>query len=210
MHGTVLGQQNTLISGDAPGVVAEYVEQKTAVPMLYINGAAGNLAPIDPVQPDLRSGRLKQFRAQIKERILEANRADLNTTAEVRLASRAIAVETPMKKGLRPPAELKDYFTAPSGGTGLVQPVRFLRINQDIAIRAGPLELFCEIAIALRGRSPFPHTLCFGYANGWLGCLPAPAALPSGGYEPRVSPDTAQAEADLIRGVVGCLHGWKR
>jgi hypothetical protein len=41
MHGTVLGPQNLLISGDAPGIVADYVEQKLGAPMLYINGAAG-------------------------------------------------------------------------------------------------------------------------------------------------------------------------
>jgi hypothetical protein len=211
MHGTVLGQQNTLISGDAQGIVAEYVEQKTGAPMLYINGAAGNLAPVYTVQPDPRSGRLRQFRTLLGERILEASRAIMSTTAEVKLATGAITVETPMKKGLTPPAELKEYFPAASGGAGIVRlPVRFLRINNDIAIWAAPLELFCEIAMAVRERSPFPHTLYFGYANGWLGYLLTAAELPLGGYEPRVSPYTAQAEDDLIRGVVGYLHGWRR
>src|SRR5690606_575549 len=46
MHGTVFGPQNTLISGDAPGAVSDYVEQKIGVPLLFINGAAGNIAPI--------------------------------------------------------------------------------------------------------------------------------------------------------------------
>ena len=43
MHGTALGQENTLISGDAPGTVAAYVEEKLGAPMLFINGAAGML-----------------------------------------------------------------------------------------------------------------------------------------------------------------------
>ncbi len=46
MHGTVLGGENTVITGDAPGIVADYVEEKLGAPMLYINGAAGNQAPI--------------------------------------------------------------------------------------------------------------------------------------------------------------------
>ncbi len=41
MHGTVLGGANLEISGDAPGVVSEYVESKTGVPLLYINGQRG-------------------------------------------------------------------------------------------------------------------------------------------------------------------------
>ena len=40
---TVLSGKNTLITGDAPGIVADYVEQKLGAPLLYINGAAGKL-----------------------------------------------------------------------------------------------------------------------------------------------------------------------
>lgn len=32
---------NTLISGDVPGIIAEYVERKVGAPMLFINGAEG-------------------------------------------------------------------------------------------------------------------------------------------------------------------------
>ena len=41
MHGTVLGPNNKLISGDGPGAGADYVEGKLGAPMLYIQGAAG-------------------------------------------------------------------------------------------------------------------------------------------------------------------------
>src|SRR6202022_1258204 len=46
MHGTVMSGANLEISGDAPGVAAAYVEQKIGAPVLYVNGAAGNMAPI--------------------------------------------------------------------------------------------------------------------------------------------------------------------
>ncbi len=210
MHGTVLGQQNTLISGDAQGIVAEYVEQKLGAPMLYINGAAGDLAPIYSVQPDPRSGRLKQFRALLGEPILAASREILATTDEVKLALGSITVETPLKQGLIPPAGLESYFSTAAAGAGVVRlPVRFLRINNDIAVWAAPLELFCAIALAVREKSPFSHTLYFGYANGWLGYLLTAAELPNGGYEPRVSPYTARAESDLTRAVLAYLEGWK-
>ena len=50
-------------------------------------------------------------------------------------------------------------------------PVRFLKINEDIAIWSAPVELFCEISNEIRDRSPFPYTFYFGYTNGWLGYL---------------------------------------
>src|SRR5436190_14345742 len=55
IHGTVLSGKNELISGDAPGVVAAYVEQKLGAPVLFINGAAGDTAPIYSVYPDAKS-----------------------------------------------------------------------------------------------------------------------------------------------------------
>jgi hypothetical protein len=206
MHGTVLGQANTLISGDAPGIVSEYVEQKTGAPMLYINGAAGNLAPIYTVYDNPRAGHLKEFRALLGEPILAANRALRATTADVTLETAALTVETPLKPGLKPVPELKDYILPDAGLVRL--PVRFLKINRDIAIWAAPLELFCEIAMEVRDRSPFPNTLYFGYSNGWLGYLLTAAEINYGGYELRVSPYTPSAESGLKQAVLARLHAW--
>ena len=58
MHGTALGPPNKLISGDAQGTVAAYVEQKLGAPMLYINGAAGNMAPIYTVQDNFQAAHI--------------------------------------------------------------------------------------------------------------------------------------------------------
>lgn len=211
IHGTVLGGQNLQISGDAPGVVSEYVEQKAGAPMLFINGAAGNLAPIYSVYPDFKSGRLSQFRVLLGDRILETNRRLNSTTGTVTMHASAITVETPRKPGLNWPADLAAYTrTAGTGGELVRLPVRFLRINNDIAIWAAPLELFCEIAMEVRNRSPYENTFYFGYTNGWLGYLLTAEELKYGGYEPRVSPYTAQAEADLTEAVTSALQGMRK
>ena len=198
IHGTVLGGQNLLISGDAPGIVSEYVERKTGAPLLFINGAAGDQAPIYSVYPDFKSGKLSQFRVLLGDRILEANRQLKTTTAAVRLSAAGAVVETNRRAGLTFPDELKAY--APADKVHL--PVRFLRINKDIAIWSAPIELFCEVAIGIREKSKVKNTLYFGYTNGWLGYLLTPKELKNGGYEPRVSPYTDQAAGDLTRTVL--------
>jgi len=68
MHGTVMSGQNLKISGDAPGVVAAYVEEQIGGTVLYVNGAAGNIAPIYSVYPDPSSGHLSQFRVLLGDR----------------------------------------------------------------------------------------------------------------------------------------------
>src|SRR5207245_3008291 len=100
MHGTVLGGENTKISGDAPGVVAEYVEQQIGAPMLFINGAAGNLAPIYTVYPDFQSGHLSQFRVLLGDKILEANRSIGSTTSNVSLSLAEEIIESTRKTGM--------------------------------------------------------------------------------------------------------------
>jgi neutral ceramidase len=87
--------------------------------------------------------------------------------------------------------------------------VRFLKVN-DTLIWSAPVELFCEISIAVRNQSPFAHTFYFGYANGWLGYLPTKAAFEEGGYEPKTSPFTERAEADLLASVLTYVQGIPR
>ena len=211
MHGTVLGDENKIISGDAPGIVADYVEEKLGAPMLYINGAAGNMAPIYTVYPDFESGHLSQFRALLGDKIIAANHLMGPTTSDVRLTLGETTVETPRKADMGWAQDLGKYTRTTSGGENLVLlPVRFLRINNDIAIWSAPIELFCEIAMQIRSLSPFPYTFYFGYSNGWLAYLPTKAEFAYGGYEPKTSPFTDQAEGDLTRAVVTYLQGQVR
>jgi neutral/alkaline ceramidase-like enzyme len=211
MHGTALGGANTLITGDAPGIVAAYVEEKLGAPMLYINGAAGNLAPIYTVCPDFESAHLGQFRAMLGDKIIAANDRIGRTTSEVRLAAGEQIVETPRKPNMGWAPDLEKYLRQTDAGETVIRlPIRFLRVNDDVAIWAAPLELFCEIALRVRSLSPFPYTFYFGYSNGWLGYMPSAAEFPYGGYEPATSPYTPKAEDDVVRTVVGYLQGSTR
>ena len=209
IHGTVLGAQNTLVSGDAPGIVAEYVEQKIGAPVLFVNGAAGNLAPIYSVYPTPRAGHLGQFRVLLGDRIIEANKKIVSGTMEVVLESGATTLETPRKPELGWPKELSKFNRTASDGTHYVRmPVRFLKINNNIGIWSAPLELFCEISNDIRDRSPFQFTFYYGYTNGWLGYMPTKEEWQYGGYEvERVSPFTPQAGDDLKASVLGYFGG---
>jgi len=167
-----------------------------------VNGAAGNLAPIYSVYPDARSGHLSQFRVLLGDRILAALKAMGPAAADVTLWSGEKSVATPRKPELTWPEELKQYGDGPA----VLLPVRFLRIN-DMLAWAAPVELFCEIAIAVRNQSPFPQTFFFGYTNGWLGYLPTAQGFAEGGYEPRTSVFTPQVEADVTQAVVAFAQG---
>jgi neutral ceramidase len=208
IHGTVMGGGNLLISGDAPGVVANYVEEKLGVPLLFINGATGNLAPIYSVYPDARSGRLNQFRKLLGDKILFAQEKICTFEDDVSLKVGELIFETPLKEGLVWPKDLDRYIRRQVNGPSLVRvPVRFLNINEEIGIWGSPLELFCEIANEVREASPFPYTFFYGYTNGWLGYLVTDEELNYGGYEPSVSPFRPNAANDFQDAVKSYLQG---
>ncbi|MGA2579595.1 MAG: neutral/alkaline non-lysosomal ceramidase N-terminal domain-containing protein [Bryobacteraceae bacterium] len=208
MHGTALGPQNTLISGDAPGTVANYVEEKLGAPMLYVNGAAGNLAPIYTVQEDFRAAHITEFNVLLGDRILNANRSLAPAKAEVSIREGERFVETPRRKGFGWDASLGNYLQADKGESGAIRfPIRFAIINDELALWSAPVELFCEISMHLRGRSPYPHTFYFGYANGWLGYLATKQAFSEGGYETETNPFTERVEEDLTKTVLTYLEG---
>jgi len=210
MHGTVLGGSWMEISGDAPGIVAEYVEEKAGAPMLYINGAAGNIAPIYSVYRDPKSGHLTQFNVMLGDRILAANRGLAAGTGEVALWSGEKWVETPRKKGLDWTEELSGYARTNPDGSPLVRlPLRFWRIN-GTAIWSAPVEMFCEISMEVRNRSPFANTFYFGYTNGWMGYLPTKEGFAEGGYEPATSVFSDRVQQDVTEAAVTYLQGMPR
>jgi neutral ceramidase len=209
MHGTVLGGRSMEISGDGPGIAAAYVEEKLGAPVLYINGAAGNLAPIYTVQNDIKSAHLGEFRVLLGDKILAAAR-ELRPATDAKLLLADRWFESPRKAGLGWPVDLPSYASKSANGVDMVRiPVRFLRIN-DTVMWGAPVELFCEIAMRVRNESPFRYTFYFGYSNGWLGYLPTAQAFREGGYEPRTSPFTEQVEKDITDGVIGFIAGIPR
>ena len=207
IHGTVMSGANLQISGDAPGVVADYVERKLGATMLFVNGAAGDIAPIYSVYPNASAGHLGEFRVLLGDRILEAAGHVAPAEENPVLAAGQVTVETPRKNGIGWADDLGSYLRQPATGSPLIRlPVRTLRIGKDTAVWSAPLELFCEVAMGVRERSPFPNTLYFGYTNGWLGYLPTEKEWPYGGYETSVSPYTPQAEHDLSAAVLEQLN----
>jgi neutral/alkaline ceramidase-like enzyme len=208
MHGTVMSGQNLKISGDAPGTVTAYLEAKLGGTALYINGAAGNIAPIHSVYPDPSSGHLSQFSVLLGDRVLAAVSSLGPGTRAATLRLGNTTIETPRRDGLAWPDELSAYAT--TGDRPMVRlPLRFLAIN-DTVIWSAPVEMFCEIAMKVRDRSAFTRTIYFGYTNGWFGYLPTAQAFEEGGYEPRTSPFTAQVEADVSQAVTAFIKGFHR
>jgi hypothetical protein len=75
--------------------------------------------------------------------------------------------------------------------------VQAIRIG-DFAVCCLPFEVFCEIGLDLKKRSPFPRTMVVSIANGRHGYLPTPEQHKLGGYETWIGTCSVQEDASVI------------
>jgi hypothetical protein len=90
-----MGGDFVQISGDVVGIVSAYVETENRSSVLFINGAAGNLAPIYSVYSNPEEGHLNHFRALLGEKIIDANKKLSSLTDSVKWTTGSIIVERP-------------------------------------------------------------------------------------------------------------------
>ena len=200
------------ISRDWPGVMMDRVETLTSAPILFLNGAFGDIGPrttcggyvgdgaIAAAEVGLRAAfhgmsawrNIKDFREvalRTHTSILQLPNAPLPSIEE---AKREV--------GAREGNELS------RGAQGLEwrywrevlraheSPIQTTRGWQQTITRIGPLaivpfagEIFSEIALRLKHHSPFEYTLCAGTSNGSHGYYVTRDSRARGGYEPWVA-----------------------
>jgi len=79
----------------------------------------------------------------------------------------------------------------------LAVSVQAVRIG-DMVVCCLPFEVFVEIGLELKKRSPFAHTMVVGLANGRHGYLPTPEQHRLGGYETWLGTNVVEEEASVI------------
>jgi neutral ceramidase len=67
----------------------------------------------------------------------------------------------------------------------------------DLGIAAIPFEVFTEIGLEIKARSPFQDTFTIELANGSNGYLPTPAQHDLGGYETWLGTNRVEREASV-------------
>lgn len=168
----------TAIERDQPAPKVRFVTRKIALPLIE--------------QPPLEEAETRMNRAQ---ETLDALKAANAPDREIEAAT----FET--KRANMTLGRVQSY----GGMTSKDVDMTVLQIG-DIAMASIVGEPFVEIGLAIKERSPFPHTWFGGYVGEWAGYIPAAAAYPEKGYEVEISPFSPQAEQVLVDGVVALLN----
>jgi hypothetical protein len=167
-HGTVLSEQNFLVSGDWQGSFQRSLEERFPSALaLYTNGAEGDLAPSAP------SGESGFEKCESLGRALAERAANLvgtidktTGTAKIRYVERGVALTPTL------------LFAPKTSVVGL------LEIN-GTRMFCFPGEPVVELGLELKKR--FPGSWILGLANDHLGYFVTEEGYAQGGYERRMS-----------------------
>lgn len=83
--------------------------------------------------------------------------------------------------------------------------VQVIALGDDLAFVGLPGEIFVELGLAIKRRSPFAHTIIAELANGNVGYVPTLAAYPQGNYEVVTSRCAAGSGERLVEAAVQLL-----
>lgn len=208
---------------------------------IFLNGACGNLEHIDPLDPealetrdryDDRAGpqKMEELGLALANAALEALRNDepLVQSQPPHVLSDVLhlpvrAVDPPLLDWAHQilgsgDATLHERIFANetvlvNGKHGQTVPfeVNAFRLG-ELAIVGLPAEVFVELGLEIKTRSPFTTTMIVELANGWVGYLPTERAFEAGGYEVRtcrssqLEPDAARRIVDAAVALLHALH----
>jgi neutral ceramidase len=219
------GVPNGHVSADYFGVFARRMTQLLEqgshavpfVPMLS-NGTSGNINNID-----FRGGqkrlpnyeRMELVANQVAAEVFRAMQGiEYQESVQLKVLQRELTLET-----RRPTAKLMEWarevLARPDGAPSkhpreriyaertlrmaempprLEIPLQAVRIG-DVALIAIPFEVFVEMGLELKAKSPFPNTFVVSLANGSYGYLPTAEHHELGGYETWLGTNRLEVEA---------------
>jgi hypothetical protein len=168
----------------------EPFEQIRIVAGKAADAATRAIRQIDSPSADLKLA-MKQREITLRHRV--------PTTEQVERAKRIVEMDADEEKAL--PRLAKAYAqrtlnlaAQPPTTKVLIQAVRI----GDLAICTLPFEVFVEIGLELKDKSPAADTFVVSLANGGYGYLPTPEQHQFGGYETWLTTNKVQEDASVI------------
>ncbi len=185
-HGTSLTGRSMKISGDVPGLAAQFVEKilgKDVVSPVFA-GASGNINPWLRVSSDYptESGWIPEpvlLGTLLGEEVVHVFREIKVLSPGGDISTSFATIDCPRWEQ----EENKDKTSEANPGATLPVNITVARVGDDVAFIGFNVEMLTEIGMAIKSASPFTHTFVITHCNGSSGYL-APAGLyKEGGYE---------------------------
>lgn len=189
------------LSADYPGAAGEVIERELGGMAVFTAGASGNIHPLaysdccgmGRMLGETVVGIAKGIRHASCER-LSCVREEIALPVREHSAKEIEQIEFICDRTFRSPersALYKDYFRKHAEWCreirrtqGAIPAVVQVAAIGDIALVGVSGELFTELGLEIRERSPFSRTLIVTHANDTVGYIPSATGYEDGGYQP--------------------------
>lgn len=199
-HGTVSGQDNTLITGDWPGAAARHIKSNIGndVVVAVTAGASGDINPL--YGPGKNFTEIEAVGFHVAR---EANRilADVKTYPLKDIQTASTAMAFPGKKPSS--TDLPVNKLEPASDTEIRLTV--FKIG-ELILSGISGELVNEIGMDIKNRSPYAGTIVVTHCNGSSGYICTDKMFPEGGYEVRVTRLMPGVEKPLVDKYLELIH----
>jgi len=194
-HPVVFEGSNLKYSAEFPGVMRKYVEERLGGTCLYLQGACGEINPYDRPKESNQETYLKLKQTGIalgKEVVRIAESMKPVREDVLTLTTCQYITELEYRYDLKD-ERVKAFYIKQRGKEYYEELIRdrpsvikaetpIVLLGAEIAWVGFPGEFFDDFQIALRNRSPIPHTFFLGYCNDVFSYFPTIQAASEGGY----------------------------
>ncbi len=197
-----------IYSADFPGEARRILRKELGnIPVLYLNGAQGDIAITDQLHPrrESREAKLQRVAGMVAAETLRLYRKvtyDDHPVLAHTYDDLKVAVRLPRPDRLAEARKVMDRIEAGEKIRGMKMimafgvvylqqmhgnnpvdtlPVHAIRIG-DVALVSQPCELYCQFGLDIKRRSPAPVTAVIGLADGYHGYCPTIYGILGGGY----------------------------
>ncbi len=219
-HGVVLGPRNYLITGDWPGAASRYIEEKFGGKFIapVTVGASGDINPIYGPHIDFENNNSYAYGKDAigedlgKESLRVAKEIQTFSSGKISALQRVISL--PVKE-----SESENYLQPESKKSDSLR-VRLSAIKiGNIVLTGVSGEVFNQISVKMRKRSPYFNTFMITHCNGSSGYLVTDDAypeegvigsgnkyVPTGGYEVGSTRARSGAEKAIIENLLDMIN----
>jgi len=185
-HPTLVPESLLKYSADYPGVVKEIVGKDTGANVLFMQGAAGDLAPNE--QQDYK-GYGKDLAHEVVQ-LVSSLKDDETLHPSLKVREKQFLFESRVNlKDPRLRAQLGRMFFpelianyVDEYGQGIRPRLTVAVLDQQVALVGVSGEFFCSHSIRLKQRARLQQLFFFGYCNGYDQYFPTIEATAEGGY----------------------------
>jgi hypothetical protein len=197
-HGTVMGPRNYDITGDWPGAASRFVEAafQGAIVAPVTIGASGNINPIYGPHIDFHDVRSYSFSVDSIGMIL--GEEVVRVASQIQPTNRG-AIKAAQRLVKLPPKD--------DANPGVPLRLSVLKVG-NIVFAGVSGEVFTEIGLEIKRRSPYAHTIVMTHCNGSSGYLVTDKAYAKGGYEVRVTRAKSGAEEAIVGNLLEMIEAF--